>query len=62
MMRGNLGQPEGGFPGTIIKKVLKDEKPSTARPGEHLKPLDLDAERKALSKLLDGHDVDGEGF
>lgn len=60
MMRGNLGQPEGGFPGTIIKKVLKDEKPSTARPGEHLKPLDLDAERKALSKLLDGHDVDGE--
>jgi len=60
MMRGNLGQPEGGFPDTIIKKVLKGEKPDTSRPGEHLKPLDLDAEKAKLSDLLEGATVDGE--
>jgi pyruvate carboxylase len=31
MMRGNLGQPPGGFPDRIVKKVLKDEKPNTER-------------------------------
>ncbi|GHA52237.1 pyruvate carboxylase [Amylibacter ulvae] len=60
MMRGNLGQPEGGFPDGIVSKVLKGEKPDTSRPGEHLKPLDLEAERAKLSKELDGFKVDDE--
>jgi pyruvate carboxylase len=34
MMRGNLGQPPGGFPDTIVTKVLKDEKPNLERPGK----------------------------
>ena len=29
MMRGNLGQPAGGFPQGIQRKILKDEKPIT---------------------------------
>ena len=33
MMRGNLGQPPGGFPAAIVKKVLKDEDPDIDRPG-----------------------------
>ena len=33
MMRGNLGQPPGGFPKTIVKKILKGEKPNLERPG-----------------------------
>ena len=45
MMRGNLGQPEGGFPDAILSKVLKGEAPVTSRHGEHLKPLDLDVEK-----------------
>ena len=60
MMRGNLGQPEGGFPNKIMSKVLKGEKPDTSRPGEHLKPLDLSAKKIELSNLLKGTTVDSE--
>ncbi len=60
MMRGNLGQPPGGFPDTIIHKVLKDEAPNTDRPGAHLAPVDLEATRKDLSAQLDGMDIDNE--
>ena len=60
MMRGNLGQPPGGFPQAIIAKVLKGEKPSTERPGKHLAPVDLEAARAGLSAELDGKAVDGE--
>ncbi len=60
MLRGNLGQPPGGWPEAIVKKVLKDEKPSTERPGRHLKPVDLEATRAKLSEDLDGFAVDDE--
>jgi pyruvate carboxylase len=38
MMRGNLGQPPGGFPPGILKKVLKDEQPILERPGKGVPP------------------------
>ncbi len=38
MMRGNLGQPPGGFPAALRDKVLKGETPLTDRPGKHLRP------------------------
>ena len=60
MMRGNLGQPPGGFPARIVKKVLKDEAPNTERPGKHLAPVDLEATRARLSKELEGFKVDDE--
>ncbi|SFL52690.1 pyruvate carboxylase [Shimia aestuarii] len=60
MMRGNLGQPPGGFPDTIVKKVLKSEKPNTERPGKHLEPVDLEATRAALVEELEGFKVDSE--
>lgn len=60
MMRGNLGQPPGGFPETIIKKALKDEKPNTERPGKHLPAVDLEEVRADLSKQLEGLNVDDE--
>ncbi len=50
MMRGNLGQPLGGFPEGIMKKVLKGESPNTERPGKRLKPVDLDAVRNELAE------------
>jgi len=59
MMKGGLGQPPGGWPKAIQKKILKGEKPSTDRPGKHLKPVDLEKTRKDLSKQLD-MDIDGE--
>jgi hypothetical protein len=34
MLRGNLGQPPGGWPEAIVKKVLKGEAPLTDAPGQ----------------------------
>ena len=59
MMRGNLGQPPGGFPATILAKALKGEKPNTERPGKHLPPVDLEAARaEVIAKV--GEPVDNE--
>ena len=60
MMRGNLGQPPGGFPKSIVGKILKGEKPNLERPGKHLKNVDLKKVRSELSESLDGMDVDDE--
>jgi len=60
MMRGNLGQPPGGFPKSIVRKILKGEKPNLERPGKHLEDVDLEQVRKQLSKNLEGMDVDDE--
>ncbi|MCV2881314.1 pyruvate carboxylase [Actibacterium sp. XHP0104] len=60
MMRGNLGQPPGGFPEAIIDKVLKGERPNTERPGKHLPAVDIEATRAELVKKLDGFEVDNE--
>ncbi|TNJ40142.1 pyruvate carboxylase [Phaeobacter sp. B1627] len=60
MMRGNLGQPPGGFPENIVAKILKGEAPNTDRPGAHLKPVDLELTRRELSKELEGFTVDDE--
>ncbi|MQY41016.1 pyruvate carboxylase [Epibacterium sp. SM1969] len=60
MMRGNLGQPPGGFPEGIVNKVLKGDAPNTARPGAHLAPIDLEQTRKDLSAELEGFAVDNE--
>ncbi|MCV2868987.1 pyruvate carboxylase [Defluviimonas sp. WL0002] len=60
MMRGNLGQPPGGFPDGIVRKVLKGETPNTERPGKHLPPVDLEAVRRSVSKELLGFAVDDE--
>ncbi len=60
MMRGNLGQPPGGFPEGIVKKVLKGEAPNLERPGAHLEPVDIESTRVELSKELEGFKIDDE--
>ncbi len=60
MMRGNLGQPPGGFPEALVRKVLKGETPNTDRPGKHLPPVDLEQTRRELSEQLEGMTVDDE--
>ena len=50
---GELGQPPGGFPAALQKKVLKGKTPLTARPGSYLKDVDLEAERKKASEAVD---------
>jgi pyruvate carboxylase len=41
LFRGDLGQPHGGFPQALQKKVLKGAAPLTVRPGQVLPPTDL---------------------
>ena len=53
MMRGDLGQPPGGWPEGIQKKVLKNEKAYTDVPGSLLPPADLDAMRKEIEEKLE---------
>jgi pyruvate carboxylase len=46
---GKMGQPVGGFPKDLQKRVLKDRKPMKQRPGAQLPPADIDGTRKKLS-------------
>lgn len=45
LMRGDLGQIEGGFNSVLQKLVLKDEAPYVDRPNAHLDPIDWDEAR-----------------
>ncbi|MGE0114564.1 MAG: pyruvate carboxylase [Steroidobacteraceae bacterium] len=46
--KGDLGQPYGGFPPALQKKILKGAVPLTGRPGESLPPVNLDEVRQQL--------------
>ena len=50
MLRGELGQPPGGWPEQIQAKALRGEAPIAGRPADHLPPMDLDAERKEAER------------
>ncbi len=60
MLRGDLGQPPGGWPEALSRKVLKGETPSTARPGSLLKEADLSAQRAEAEKRCGRHIDDQE--
>jgi pyruvate carboxylase len=78
MFKGNLGQPEGGWPQALSKKVLKGETAITHRPGAKLPPIDLEGTRTKLKgdlragednedEMIDNEDLNGlpdvsEGF
>ncbi|MGH8178156.1 MAG: pyruvate carboxylase [Steroidobacter sp.] len=58
LFRGDLGQPYGGFPPALQRKVLKGAPPLTGRPGQVLAPIDLrkarqDAEGKTWREITD---------
>lgn len=50
---GDLGQPPGGFPEALQKKVLKGRKALTKRPGAYLEPTDIEAARAEIAKDLE---------
>jgi pyruvate carboxylase len=56
MMHGDLGQPPGGWPSHLQKRILQDKTPITVRPGSLLQDIDLEAERQAAQKAC-GCDV-----
>ena len=53
MLKGDLGQPPGGWPEALQGKALKGEKPYTERPGSLLPDADLEAERKEIETKLE---------
>jgi pyruvate carboxylase len=64
MLKGNLGQPPGGWPAALQRKVLKGDAPIADRPGAHMPPVDIEAvRRKASADLgvppLDDEDLNG---
>ena len=52
LFRGELGQPHGGFPAALQKKVLKGAAPLTGRPGATLPAVDLEAARARVQREL----------
>jgi pyruvate carboxylase len=53
--KGEIGQPVGGFDPKLQQVILKDIKPFTERPNEHLDPVDFDEEFRKLKEKFDEH-------
>ena len=53
LIGGNMGQPPGGFPLEVQRRVLKDRIPLTTRPGESMPPADFEGKAVELKELLD---------
>jgi len=49
---GELGQPPGGFPEALRRKVIGERVPFDGRPGDTLEPVDLEHERAALEAKI----------
>jgi pyruvate carboxylase len=62
MLKGNLGQPPGGWPADLQAKVLKGEPASTERPGAVMPPADLDMMLADLKGQVPGEEIDNEDF
>ena len=60
MMKGNLGQPPGGWPADIQAKILKEGGAFTERPGLFADPIDIEDTRAKLSGELGGREIDDE--
>ncbi|WP_426058952.1 pyruvate carboxylase [Hymenobacter sp. B1770] len=54
LFRGDIGQPEGGWPKELQKLILKNEAPFTDRPNEHLAPIDFKKEWKSFQVKYPG--------
>jgi pyruvate carboxylase len=57
---GRLGQPPGGFPKALQKRVLRGRKPLRGRPGASLPPADFDADREQLERQVHRHVTERE--
>ncbi len=53
LFKGDIGQPVGGFDPHLQKLILKDVKPFTDRPNEHLEPIDFDSEFEKFKEKFD---------
>ncbi|WP_062219525.1 pyruvate carboxylase [Aureimonas sp. D3] len=61
MLRGDLGQPPGGWPEGLQRKALKGEAPIAVRPGSLIPDADLAAERAKIEEKL-GRKISDQEF
>jgi pyruvate carboxylase len=52
LMAGRMGQPPGGFPPEVQKRILRGQKPVEGRPGASLPPADFGKQATELNKRL----------
>ncbi len=52
LLAGRMGQPPGGFPPKVRKRILRDQKPVRGRPGASLPAADFEGAAKSLEKIL----------
>ncbi|MCA9267971.1 MAG: biotin/lipoyl-binding protein, partial [Planctomycetales bacterium] len=53
LLDGSMGQPMGGFPENVRRRILGDRQPLADRPGALLPPADFDKTAKQVAKALD---------
>jgi pyruvate carboxylase len=59
LLEGRLGQPPGGFPKQLQKRVLRGRKPLRGRPGASLPPADFELTRRQVERQI-GRPVDAQ--
>ena len=52
LVGGKMGQPPGGFPPQVIKRVMRDRPQVTGRPGESLPPADFEQAAEKVRPML----------
>jgi pyruvate carboxylase len=52
MFAGSLGQPDGGWPKTLQKQILRGQKPLRGRPGASLPPVDFEKTEGQILRLI----------
>ena len=54
LISGGMGQPPGGFPEAVKKRVLLGKQEFVGRPGETLPPADMDAAKTKVAEMVEG--------
>ena len=54
LISGGMGQPPGGFPEAVKKRVLLGKEEFVGRPGETLPPADMDAAKTKVAEMVEG--------
>jgi len=52
LVAGRMGQPPGGFPPEVVKRVVRNGEIVTGRPGESLPPADFAAAGKRVAEIV----------